>query len=237
MTPRAASLLVATLLLPPLLPVAGAGCLDPLRDALPSDASAADSGADAAYRADAGPPPPDAGAAHDAGGSVPADAGPIPACTERLAIQDVCAASWVPGVHPDPGDLNAEASAGQTAEGVIYLRFEPLAAPATRAVLRLHTFSTLLGGGSGEVCPTDAATWDEGSVTWANKPAWRTPCIGPERKVDTDEEVEWDVLSLMPSPGSSINLVTVPRTITDGVHYYSKESGGAARGPRLCVAQ
>src|SRR5207248_1447389 len=106
---------------------------------------------------DAGPPAPDAG-----------PPGPV---TELAVLQDVTAASWEPGVFPDPGDLNAEAAADGTSSAVVYLEFPAPPRAARRAELRLHTQSNAsAAGGSGRVCQVTAGGWSESTLTWAARP-------------------------------------------------------------------
>jgi uncharacterized protein (TIGR03382 family) len=168
--------------------------------------------------------------APDAGVPPQPDAG----CTAATAgpLADATAASWTTGVFPDSSDLNVEADASGNPTGVVYLRFPPLGGVATHAVLRLHTQATgSAAGGSGQICRVDDDAWSEGTLTWANRPPLSSVCTGGARSVGADSEVEWDVTALMTASGNQ-NLAIVSAS-SDGAHYYSREQGDCARGPRL----
>lgn len=148
------------------------------------------------------------------------------------AIADGTAASWEPGVFPDAGDLNVEGAPGGGPAAVVYVRFPPVAGPVTSATLTLQTTADN-SGGSGQVCRVDGASWDEGSLTWASRPAVSTVCTGGARRVGASEVVTWDVTALV-GPGGPVDLAIVSED-PDGTHYLSREAGGCESGPRLAV--
>lgn len=165
-------------------------------------------------------PIPDAG--------VPIDGG---TCTGG-AIADATAASWESGVFPDAFDLNVEGGAGGSG-GVAYLRFPAVSGTVTSATLTMATSGVpSAGGGSGQVCRVEGS-WDEATLTWSTRPTVSTTCSGGARTVGGSETVTWDVTSLV-SAGGPVNLAIVS-TDSDGTHYFSRESGGCASGPRLDV--
>lgn len=167
----------------------------------------------------------------------PPDAGPpavIP-CTDGSvgASADVTAASWTPGVFQDPSDLNVEGDGAGNASAIVYMAFPPPATTAAQATLTLHTrTNSSAAGGSGQVCATDGAPWDESSLTWSSRPAVTALCSGGARRVTPDEDVTWDVTALVNSGATSFALVS---TDGDGAHFESRESGGCGRGPHLLV--
>ncbi len=145
---------------------------------------------------------------------------------ELPVLADVTVASWESGVFPDVGDLNVEGPGAQ-----VYLRFPATAGAAQSATLVLHTqTSASSAGGSGRVCAVADPNWNESTLTWANRPT-AGACVGTSRSITPDSEVEWDVTSLVRA-GVATNLVLVS-TDPDGAHFFSKESGGVSRGPRL----
>lgn len=149
-----------------------------------------------------------------------------------IATADGTAASWEAGVYPDANDLNVEGD-GASPSGIVYLRFAPVGGVATSATLRMHVATTpSAGGGSGQVCRVDG-TFDEATLTWANRPAVSATCVGPARSVAAGEEVTWDVTSLIAGPGAPV--LAIVSTDPDGAHYVSREAGGCALGPRLDV--
>lgn len=148
---------------------------------------------------------------------------------ELTALQDVTAASWEAGVFPDVNDLNVEGPGG-----VVFLRFPATAGAVDQARLVLHTqVSASSSGGSGRVCAVADSTWTENTLTWANRPTTGA-CVGPERSVTSDAEVEWDVTSLV--QGGRVTNLALVSSDPDGAHYFSKESG-AGQGPRLRVVE
>lgn len=169
------------------------------------------------------------------GTSIP-DAGPLPdagVCPGDAVTADATAASWETGVFPDVTDLNVEGSPG-VPSGVVYLRFPPVAGPVSHATLTMHTSTVAsAGGGSGEVCRVDAATWSESTLTWATRPAVSTTCSGGAHTVGAGETVTWDVTALV-APGGPIDLAIVS-VDDDGAHYVSREAGGCTLGARLEV--
>ncbi len=168
---------------------------------------------------------PDAGTPPDAGSS---------GGTRFDVLQDVTGASWESGVYSVVSDLNAESPSGGGQGSVVYLRFPPVGGTATNAILRLHTLTIAgAGGGSGVVCRVDDDTWNENTLTWANRPAISSTCAGTSTTVAADTEVIFNVTTLMPASGD-VNLA-ITTTDADAVHYYSKESGGTSLGPRLDV--
>ncbi|MBI5496170.1 MAG: DNRLRE domain-containing protein [Deltaproteobacteria bacterium] len=168
----------------------------------------------------------------------PPDAGPpvVDPCTDGSvgAIGDVTAAEFTSGVFSDPSDLNVEGDGAGNAIMVVYVMFPPQPASVSRALFRVHThLAASSQGGSGQVCLAASSAWDENALTWANRPAVTTTCTGNARTVQPDSEVEWDVTSLMGGSGNlSFAIVSVD---SDGAHYFSREAGGCARGPRLLV--
>ena len=140
-------------------------------------------------------------------------------------------ASWEGGVYSVPTDLNAEADGAGTPTGVVYLKFPPVGGVPGKALLRLHTATDAsAAGGSGQVCRVDDDSWNENTLTWANRPTVSASCVGPERDVEPDNEVLWDVTSLV-APAGNVNLAVVSHS-SNGVHYLSKEAS-ATEGPRL----
>ncbi len=171
------------------------------------------------------------------GGTTMVDAGPGVdggACDTRgLAIADGVAASWLSGTFPDVTDLNVEGD-GSAPTGIVYLRFAAPGGPVTSATLTMHTSTVAsAGGGSGQICRVDGGVWDEATLTWATRPTVSTTCVGPARRVGGGETVTWDVTSLITTSGEQ-NLAVVS-TDGDGAHYYSREGGSCALGPRLDV--
>lgn len=163
----------------------------------------------------------------DAG--MPVDAG---SCAGGI-VADATAALWEPGVFPDPSDLNVEGDASGPS-AVVYLRFPAVSAPVVHATLTMTTSSgASAGGGSGQVCNVPPASWDEATLTWANRPAVGTTCTGGAHTVSAGETVTFDVTSLV-TPGAPIDLAIVSSD-PDGAHYLSRESGGCTLGPRLDV--
>lgn len=167
----------------------------------------------------------------DAGG--PVDVGPLPDAGScggaTLAIADQTAASWEPGVFPDPSDLNIEGD-GAAPQAIAYVRFPAVAGPVSSATLSIDVSTVAsAGGGSGVVCRVEGS-WDEASLTWASRPTPSTTCVGAARPVAAGETVTFDVGSLI-TPGTAVSLAIVS-TDTDGTHYLSREAGGCA-GPRL----
>ncbi|MSP61620.1 MAG: DNRLRE domain-containing protein [Myxococcales bacterium] len=157
------------------------------------------------------------------------------AAVTHFALQDVTAASWEKGVFPDTKDLNIEADVNGIPTAIAYLKFPPIPNGATHAVLTLHTgVSGSSAGGSGQVCLVADDTWNEGTLTWAKRPPEGMLCAGPERGVDPDSEVAWDVTALLKTaaPGNR-NLALISHD-GNGAHYLSKEAN-PAKGPRLLV--
>lgn len=167
------------------------------------------------------------------GATTAPDAGPVDtgppvdsgAPTELAALQDVTVDGNIAGVSPDVNDLATGAS-----KEAIYLMFPAPSGTVKRAILRLRTSSSpSANGGSGSVHPVSDNSWSETTITWASKPPWGATKIGPERTVDPDQDVEWDVTSLVASGTRSFAIVS---TDSNGSHYLSKEAD-KARGPRL----
>lgn len=148
-------------------------------------------------------------------------------------IQDVTGASWETGVFPDVNDLNVEALSDGTPSAVVYLRFPPVG-PVKKAVLTLHAQAyASAAGGSGVICRVDNDTWQETTLTWANRPGVSSTCAGASTSVDPDTDISWDVTSLIAASGD-VNLAIVSSD-PDGAHFLSKEGGTAATRPRLTI--
>jgi hypothetical protein len=158
------------------------------------------------------------------------------ACTAPTvgASEDVTAASWETGVDGYGGDLNVEGDASGLPNGVVYVKFPATGGAVSQATLTLHTLDTSSAhGGSGQVCLVSSSGWSETTLTWANRPAVGTVCSGGARTVNQNSEVSWDVTALLnAAPGGPVSLALVSAD-PDGAHFYSKESGGCALGPRL----
>jgi hypothetical protein len=170
--------------------------------------------------------PPDAGPSE---ASASSDAGVV----DLSPLQDVTAASWMTGVYTDVGDLNAEAAGDGSPTGVVYLRFPPLTGKVAHAILRLHTHTDpSAAGGSGAVHSVSDLTWLETTMTWATKPAWGATVAGAEHSVDPDQDVEWDVTTIVDPANPNFAIVS---SDPNGVHYFSKESGVGAQAPHLSI--
>lgn len=157
----------------------------------------------------------------------PTDTGAPDASTssELAVLQDVTVDGNISGVSPDVNDL----ATGATNEAIL-LMFPPVTGAVKRAILRMRTTSSpSAAGGSGAVHPVSDTSWSETTVTWATKPAWGSTKIGPERSVDPDQDVEWDVTSLVAGGARAFAIVS---TDSNGSHYLSKEAD-KARGPKL----
>ncbi|MFO0597797.1 MAG: DNRLRE domain-containing protein [Myxococcaceae bacterium] len=164
--------------------------------------------------------PPVGGGAGGGGGGAPGGA--------VGALQDVTAASWESGVFSDPNDLNVEGG-----QSVVYLRFPSFPNGVDHAQLVVHTQDTgSAAGGSGRVCVVADDAWSETAMTWSSRPALGA-CVGAERSVDSDADVDWDVTSLV-QPGKRVNLAIVS-TDSNGAHFWSKEAGRIA--PKLVVVE
>jgi hypothetical protein len=160
-----------------------------------------------------------------------ADTGPAPdaATTSGVVevLQDVTIDGNITGVSPDVNDL----ATGVSKESIL-LMFPPVSGTVKRAILRMHTTSSASAtGGSGAVHAVSDTSWSETTVTWATKPAWAPMGVGPERTVDPDQDVEWDVTSLVAGGTRAFAIVS---TDTNGSHYLSKEAD-KARGPKLLL--
>jgi hypothetical protein len=157
---------------------------------------------------------------------------PEPSTCDGLAIADATAASWESGVYPDASDLNVEGD-GSAPNGIVYLRFAPIAGAVAHATLRLYVATTTsAGGGSGRVCRVNGGSWDESTLTWSTRPTVSSDCVGVSRTLAQGEEIEWDVTPLI-APGDA--TLAIVSTDPDGVHYVSREAGGCTLGPHLGV--
>ena len=165
------------------------------------------------------------------GGTPPVDAGG--SSGELSVLQDVTAASWESGVFSVVDDLNVEGSASGDPAAVVYLRFPPPNGVVEKAILRVRAQAySSAAGGSGVVCRVDDDSWQETTLTWANRPPVSSTCAGASVGVDPDTDVEWDVTPLV-TGGGNVNLALVSAD-PDGSHFLSKEAG-AAGGPTLFV--
>src|SRR5262249_54723875 len=139
-----------------------------------------------------------------------------------------------PGVCSDVTDLNPELDNALNLVGVAYLRFPPPGGVPTSATLTLHTQTfASAAGGSGHICRVDDDTWSETTMTWANRPPVSMLCTSGDHAVGPDEEVSWDVTSLLTSSGDQ-NLAIMMAS-SDSPHYFSREAGGCTTGPRLVL--
>jgi hypothetical protein len=146
-------------------------------------------------------------------------------------LSDVTVDDLVSGVFPDATDLAVEAATGTPSE-IVYLRFPDPAGYAKQATLRLHTASFASAtGGSGAVHAVTDGAWSETTLTWAAKPAYAPESFGAAKTVDPDQDVEFDVTSLVQKGVRNFAIVS---TDPNGAHYLSKEAPGG-RGPKLVV--
>jgi len=170
---------------------------------------------------------PDAGSS---GGAPGQDSGS--SSNEYSVLADVTAAEWESGVYSVVNDLNIEGD-GSKPTAVVYLRFPAVTGTVEKAVLKLRTGSAgEAAGASGIICTVADDTWQETTMTWANRPAVGTTCAGSPFSVDPDTDYEWDVTSLAQS-GKNINLAVVSND-SNGAHYLSKEAS-PTQGPRLSI--
>ncbi len=161
----------------------------------------------------------------DAGPTVDTGAPDASTSSELDVLQDVTVDGNISGVSPDVNDL----ATGVSNEAIL-LMFPAVSGTVKRAILRMHTTSSpSAAGGSGGVHAVSDTSWSETTVTWATKPAWGATKIGPERSVDPDQDVEWDVTSLVAGGTRAFAIVS---TDSNGSHYLSKEAD-KARAPKL----
>ena len=116
-----------------------------------------------------------------------------------------------------------------------YLRFDltSLAGPVKDARLRLHVSNTSSAGTpwGGTVSRVNDVSWQEATLTYANRPSAWAPTTGAFGAIAANTWVEANVTSVV-TTGEQITF-GVRSTNTDGAYYDSRESG--ANAPQLVV--
>jgi hypothetical protein len=103
-------------------------------------------------------------------------------------------------------------------------------ATVTSAQLRLYVVDPSSSGGT--IRPTTTASWNEGSVTWANAPPSGS---SPTASIPAVTTGTWVTVDLTPFvTGDGVVSLRVSSTNTNGADYVSKE-GAASNTPQLIV--
>lgn len=149
-----------------------------------------------------------------------------------LVAQDHTTSALAPDKHySDVTSLDVEQNDGTGApEAVSYLRFEVPPVPGQKIVgATLHLYCGLLSlpaaadGNGGDLHLVPDNSWQEGSITWNNKPKWDDAVIASQGKIALDQWYTFDVSSAIKASGT-YSFAIVPNAANGG-HYLSKEGG------------
>lgn len=166
---------------------------------------------------------------------VDATASPALAQTPGFATFGAIADAYVQGTSPTRNFGGAAyLGADSTPVRRSYLRFtvSGLSAPATKAVLRLHSVGDDGGSpGGGRVAQVSATDWSESGLNWRNQPLIDGPTVGTIGEVTAGSWYEVDVTKALSGDGTYTFAIT--SDVGDGAYYDSREAG--ANGPRLVL--
>ena len=126
--------------------------------------------------------------------------------------------------------LDSDRSNSHEAES--YLRFlvGGLSGSVTSAKLRLRASSNTVDGPGAYGTSSE---WEEGTITWSDKPAPTTALLSDSGPIASGEWIEWDVTQAVRADGPhSFRLASA---VSDGVSFNSREVTTVANRPQLVV--
>jgi len=140
---------------------------------------------------------------------------------------------WVEEAVPSRNNgLASSLRADTSPRSELYVRFKVhgLKGTVTRVVLRLYATD---GTSDGPQVFGVTDSWEEGELTWTNRPPRQSSPIADAGAISTGTWVEYDVTSAVQADGL-VNLALVP-TSSDGVVFSSREAARADLRPQLVV--
>jgi hypothetical protein len=125
--------------------------------------------------------------------------------------------------------LRTDLGSGANVESFLRFSVVGLSGSVQRALLRVYAYN---GTADGPAVYASSSSWSESAITWSSRPALTSGAVADVGAL-SGSWAEWDVTSLV--SGDGVFSFALRATSSDGVDFYSRQSGNTGLRPQLVV--